>query len=62
MPRFLYEVKKSPTEVIKGVLVADTKNAAIQKMDGLGYCVVSINEEGIVSTDAAERNSVFLTG
>ena len=59
MPKFLYEVKKSPTEIVKGVLVADTKNAAIQKMDRLGYCVVSIDEEGVVSTDTVDKKPRF---
>jgi len=59
MPKFLYKVKKSPTEVIKGVLVADTKNAAIQKMDRLGYCVVSIDEEGVVSSDVVDKKPSF---
>ena len=59
MPKFLYEVKKSPTEAIRGVLVADTKNAAIQKMDRLGYCVVSIDEEGAVSNDVVDKRPHF---
>jgi len=59
MPKFLYEVKKSPTEAIRGVLVADTKNAAIQKMDRLGYCGVSIDEEGAVSNDVVDKRPHF---
>ncbi|MFA5146431.1 MAG: type II secretion system F family protein [Candidatus Omnitrophota bacterium] len=46
MARFLYEAKISPTETTKGVLVADSRNAAIQKISQMGYYLVSIEEEG----------------
>lgn len=45
MGRFIYEAKKSPTEIIKGVLVADNRSAAIQKIGQMGYYLVSIEEE-----------------
>lgn len=45
MARFLYEAKKNPKDTVKGVLVADNRSAAIQKIAGMGYYLVSIDEE-----------------
>lgn len=45
MPKYTYIAKKSPTEVIKGDFMADSRNAAIQRISQMGYFLVSINEE-----------------
>ena len=45
MAQFLYEAKKSPKDVIKGVLAADSKAAAIQKIGKMGYYIISLKED-----------------
>ena len=45
MARFAYVAKKNPQDVIKGVLLADSKSAAIQKIARMGYYVMSLDEE-----------------
>ena len=45
MARFVYEAKKNPQDVIKGVLVADNKAAAIQKVARMGYFLMALEEE-----------------
>ena len=45
MARFLYEAKKTPQDVVKGVLVADNKAAAVQKIAQMGYYIISLDEE-----------------
>lgn len=45
MARYAYEAKKSPTEIIRDVITADNRSAAIQKISQLGLYLVSINEE-----------------
>ena len=46
MAQFAYEAKKSPQDVIKGVLIADNKAAAVQKIAQMGYFLISLNEQG----------------
>lgn len=48
MAKFIYEAKKSPTEIIKGEISADNDKAAIRKISQMGYYVISIEEEGAV--------------
>ena len=45
MPRFFYLAKKSPTETLKGVIVAETRAAAFQKLSAMGCFPVSVEEE-----------------
>lgn len=52
MARFLYEAKKSPKDVIKGVLAADNRAAAIQKIGKMGYYVISLKEESLSNAPA----------
>ncbi|MFA4982298.1 MAG: type II secretion system F family protein [Candidatus Omnitrophota bacterium] len=59
MPKFIYEAKKSPTEHIKGSLVADTKAAAIQKISQMGLFLVSIGEEDDILSKSAGGGSYF---
>jgi type II secretion system protein F len=61
MARFIYEAKKGPQDVIKGVLVADNKAAAVQKMAQMGYYVISLDEENVLSVTAQEGMSSIFT-
>lgn len=45
MPKFVYEAKRSPAEVIKGSLTADNRNSAIRKISQAGYYLVSLEQE-----------------
>ena len=53
MARFVYEAKKTPQDVIKGVLVADNKAAAVQKIARLGYYIISLDEENALAAPGA---------
>lgn len=44
MPEFIYQAKKSPQEVVNGVVTADTKMVAIQKIAGMGLFLLRIDE------------------
>ena len=57
MARFIYEAKTSPKDVIKGTLVADNKNAAIQKISRMGYYLLSLEEE----SEALNRPQSYAT-
>ena len=46
MAKFVYEAKRSPTDIIRGVLNAENRKAAIQKIGGMGYYLISVEEEG----------------
>ena len=52
MARFVYEAKKDPQNVIKGVLVADNKAAAIQQIARMGYYLMALDEEADVTKSA----------
>lgn len=52
MARFVYEAKRSPKEITRGAISADSKNAAIQKISQMGYFLLSIREEE-AAADAA---------
>ena len=58
MPRFVYEAKKGPNDIVKGTLTADNKNAAVQKISQTGYYILSLEEEGEASNTSASR-SIF---
>ena len=45
MARFVYEAKTSPKDITRGTLIADNKNAAIQKISRMGYYLLSLEEE-----------------
>jgi len=44
--RFIYEAKSGPKNVVRGAMVADSKPMAIQKISQMGYCILSVEEEG----------------
>ena len=53
MARFVYEAKKTPRDVLKGVLVADNKAAAVQKIAQMGYYIISLDEESSAPSASA---------
>jgi len=59
MARFIYEVKTSPKDVIKGTLVAENKSAAIQKISQKGYYLLSLEEETDALTRSQSSKSFF---
>ncbi len=60
MARFIYEAKKTPQDVIKGILVADTRAAAVQKIARMGYYIISLDEESFHAQDArTNAGSIF---
>lgn len=59
MPKFIYRAKKNPTEIIEGTIIADNRTSAIQKISGMGYYLLSIDEY-IKSKDVLKRRiSIF---
>lgn len=59
MAKFVYEAKSGPKDIVKGTLVADTRNAAIQKISHMGYYLLSLEEEGEVSNQVKSYKSYF---
>ncbi|MFA5256017.1 MAG: type II secretion system F family protein [Candidatus Omnitrophota bacterium] len=59
MARFVYEAKTSPKDVVRGTLVADNKNAAIQKISRMGYYLLSLEEEAEVLSRSQTHKSFF---
>jgi len=59
MARFIYEAKTSPKDVIKGILVADNKSAAIQKISRMGYYLLSLEEEAEASNHSQSHAAYF---
>lgn len=44
MPKFIYKAKKSPSDIVEGMIVADNRTSAIQKISTMGYYLISIDE------------------
>ena len=44
MPKFIYKAKKNPAETTEGVVIADSRASAIQRISRMGYYLVSIDE------------------
>ena len=59
MARFVYEAKAGPKDVKKGSLIADNKNAAIQKISQMGYYLLSLEEEEEVLNRNRSSGSYF---
>ncbi|MDP3790730.1 MAG: type II secretion system F family protein [Candidatus Omnitrophota bacterium] len=59
MPKFIYEAKTGPNDVIKGGLVAESKNAAVQKISQLGYFLLSLEEESGISNTSVNNRASF---
>ena len=62
MARYVYEAKKSPKDVVRGVLVADTRAAAVQKIARLDYFLISLDEEHALAEAAQGSISGSLFG
>ncbi|NOX97526.1 MAG: type II secretion system protein GspF [Nitrospirae bacterium] len=45
MPKFIYEAKKGPQELIKGSIEAETSDAAISQLSEMGYFPFSVKKE-----------------
>lgn len=45
MKKFKYRAKKGPNEVVQGVLTAESQDAAVDKLSGMGLLPVEINED-----------------
>lgn len=58
MPRYAYKAKKGPSEVEEGIIVADNKTSAIQKISDMGYFLLSI-DESIASGRGQGRDASF---
>jgi len=58
MPVFLYKAKKGPQEIIEGTIEAGSKEAAVSKIEQMGYVPIKINlkEEG--HAEAAVKSPV----
>ncbi|MDD5135757.1 MAG: type II secretion system F family protein [Candidatus Omnitrophica bacterium] len=60
MARFLYEAKKGPKDVVKGVLVADNRASALQKIAQMGYYLMALEEENELVKSAGEgKGNIF---
>jgi len=47
MKKFKYRAKKGPNEVVQGVLAAESQDAAVDKLSGMGLLPVEVNEETV---------------
>ena len=61
MPTFRYTAKKGPTEVVEGVLEADSRNGALSRLAELGYVPVRVSEEARERPQAARRREPAVT-
>ncbi|MCQ9207711.1 MAG: type II secretion system F family protein [Omnitrophica bacterium] len=61
MPKFTYKAKKSPTEIKEGIVVADNKTAAIQRISDMGYYLLSI-EESIGAQSFPGKKTILFQG
>ena len=42
MPRFIYEAKKGPQELVKGTMEAESQNSAVEKLEQMGYIPIRV--------------------
>ncbi|MDD5440014.1 MAG: type II secretion system F family protein [Candidatus Omnitrophica bacterium] len=61
MPKYIYRAKKSPTEMVEGTVMADNRNAAIQKLSQEGFFILSIDEY-IHSVEAMKKTKRLIRG
>ena len=54
MPKFSYEAKKGPKEIVNGTIEADHQEAAIDKLNQMGYMPISVIP---AKKDSPEKNS-----
>lgn len=58
MPRFVYEAKSGPKDIVKGTLLAENKATAVHKVSQMGYYILSLEEEGQSLNEPAHK-SIF---
>lgn len=59
MARFIYEVKSSPSKKINGVITADSRISAVQKLSQLGYTLIDVRDENDTSGKTAAHAIPF---
>ncbi|MBU1923868.1 MAG: type II secretion system F family protein [Candidatus Omnitrophica bacterium] len=57
MPIFIYKAKKGPQEIIEGTVEAETKDAAVSKIEQMGYVPIRLNLKEESHIDAAKELS-----
>ncbi len=63
MPTFEYEVKKGPTEVIKGKIEAESRKSAVSRLRELGYFPLKVEEVYTGTSDKKrEKRKLLLSG
>jgi len=55
MPTFAYKAKRGPGDTVEGHLEAETRSAALQQLDTLGYTPVWVRESAGPARDGARR-------
>jgi len=58
MPTFIYKAKKGPQEIIEGTVEAGTKEAAVSKVEQMGYVPIRILLKEEIHTNAAVNSPV----
>ena len=62
MPKFQYLAKRSPTEMVEGVLEADNRAGAISRLTELGYTPVRVLEAREIKTELKKQPPVPVSG
>lgn len=60
MPTYVYEVKKSPTDLAKGTMEAANTKVVVDRLRREGYFPISIKEEGQKGVFSQSRRNIFL--
>lgn len=47
MPRYLYKAKQGPTKTVEGEIVADSRQAAVERIDRMGYSPILVEEQDL---------------
>ncbi|MBI5872528.1 MAG: type II secretion system F family protein [Candidatus Omnitrophica bacterium] len=62
MPKYIYRAKKGPTEIVKDVIEAQSKDEAVEKISRLGLLPLNIEEESAVAQKPGVSAPVSLSG
>lgn len=62
MSTYIYKAKKGPGEVIDGEIVAESKNDAVARIEGMGLVAISIAEKRLVSAGQGSSEIVEAIG
>ncbi len=57
MPTFEYEVKKGPTEIIKGKIEAESRKSAVSRLRELGYFPIRVEEVDSGGTESKKEGT-----